>query len=80
MPRCGLCPRRILGVFAVTVLEGSADDAQAWRRGLVPLCPICHRLLADAGADGRSFKATGERWHLGHGVERFESKGAPRPR
>ena len=77
MLRCGLCPRRILDVFTVTVLEGPADDEQSWRRGLAPLCPICHRLLAVAGANGRTLKGTGQRWFLGHTVGRIQSPGAP---
>ena len=77
MLRCGLCPRRILSVFAVTILEGPADDEQSWRRGLVPLCSMCHRLLADAGEDGRKLKGKGQRWFLGHTFGLFESPGAP---
>jgi len=58
-------------------LEGPEGDEQSWRRGLAPLCPICHRLLADAGEDGRTLKGTRQRWFLGHTVGRIESPGAP---
>ena len=78
MLRCAFCPRRAAGVFTVTVLESLAGDDQSWRRGLAPLCPLCHRLLADAGEDGRTLKGTRQRWFLGHTVGRFESPGAPR--
>ena len=77
MLRCGLCPRRISGVYTVTVLEGPEGDEQFWRRGLVPLCPRCHGLLAAAGKDGRKLKGKGQRWFLGHTVGLFESPGAP---
>ena len=77
MPRCGLCPRRVLGIFSVTVLEGPEEDAESWRRGLTPLCSRCHGLLADAGKDGRKLKGKGQRWFLGHTVGLFESPGAP---
>jgi len=75
--RCGLCPRRILDVFAVTVLEGPQGDEQSWRRGLAPLCPLCHRLLTVAGANGRTLKVKEQRWFLGHTVGRFEAPGTP---
>ena len=77
MLRCALCPRRVLGVFSVTVLEGPEEDAASWRRGLAPLCATCHGLLASAGEDGRRLKGTGEWWFLGHTIGLFESPGAP---
>jgi hypothetical protein len=36
---------------------------------------ICvHIAPAEMGPEGRNLKATGERWWLGHGVGRFESR------
>jgi hypothetical protein len=46
---------------------------------VLPLCARCHRALAEAGAEGRKVKATGERWWPRHGVERLESPGEPSP-
>jgi len=47
-------------------------------RGLAALCPVCHRLLAGAGEEGRRLKGTEQRWFLSHTVGLFESPGAPR--
>ncbi|NIM52513.1 MAG: hypothetical protein GTO22_25250 [Gemmatimonadales bacterium] len=63
--------------FALTGLDSDPDDTAAWRREVLPLCPRCHRALAKAAREGRKLRGTGERWYLGHGVGRFESRGVP---
>ena len=78
MPACHFCDRVPGVMFALTVCRGDPQRTRSWRRLVLPLCPRCHRLLAVAGAEGRKLKTSGERWWLGHGVGRFESKGAPR--
>jgi hypothetical protein len=76
---CAFCGRSPAPEFALTALKGDPESSASWRREVLPLCGRCHRALAEAGAEGRKVKATGERWWLGHGVGRFESRGAPRP-
>ncbi len=62
MIRCAFCPRRAAGVFAATVLEGSREDEDSWRRGLAPMCKQYQRMLGKAGREGRPLKGAGGRW------------------
>ncbi len=71
-------PGRDLRPF--TVQNGEPHESASWRRELLPVCPRCHKALAEVGREGRVLKATGERWHLGHTVGIFESRRAPKPR
>ena len=77
MPACAFCGRSPTGDYALTACAGDAREAASWRREVLPVCPRCHKMLRDAGDAGRRFKATGERWWLGHGVGRFSSPGGP---
>jgi hypothetical protein len=77
MALCTFCGRAPAVNFALTVLNDDPSHAASWRRELLCVCPRCHRALAEVGTVGRKVKATGERWWLGHGVGRFESRGAP---
>ena len=78
MAHCTFCDRSPAAPFALTALDGDSKEMSSWRREVLPVCPRCHRALAVAGPDGRKVKTTGERWWLGHGVGRFESRGAPK--
>ena len=63
--------------FALTVQNGNPRKTTSWCREVLPVCPRCHRALADIGREGRVLKDTGERWYLGHTVGRhFDSPGA----
>ena len=75
---CAFCRRPNVGTYAVTSLRGDPGDASAWGRGTLALCQRCHDALQQAGDAGRVLKGTQQRWFLGHGVGKFESKGAPR--
>jgi hypothetical protein len=44
-----------------TVCKGDPELIDSWRREIAPVCLRCHRLLLDAGADGRLVKRTGRR-------------------
>ena len=78
MALCTFCGRAPAVNFALTVLNGDPSHAASWRSEVLPVCPCCHRALAEAVAEGRKVRQRGERWCLGHGVGRFESRGAPR--
>jgi hypothetical protein len=75
---CAFCRRTPAGTYAVTALRGDPDDPAAWGRGTLPVCPRCHAALKQGAAEGRELKGKNERWFLGHGVGRIESKGALR--
>ncbi len=79
MSPCILCGRSPAATFALTVQNGEPHESASWRRELLPICPRCHKALAEVGREGRVLKATGERWHLGHTVGIFESRRAPSP-
>jgi len=46
--------------FALTVLNGDPSHAASWRREVLPVCPRCHRALAEAVAEGRKVRSNGE--------------------
>ena len=71
MPSCSFCPRPSVGNYALT---GRSGDS--WQRVIAPLCRRCGYALDRT--KGRTLKATGERWYLGHGVGSFEAKGMRR--
>ncbi len=77
---CFFCTRTADPKFALTSLKGDTHKAGSWRREVLPVCPRCHRALADVGREGRVLKATSERWHMGHTVGIFESRRAPKLR
>ncbi len=62
--------------FALTVQNGDPHVTASWRREVLPVCPRCHRLLAQVDREGRVLEATVERWYLGHTVGIFESRAA----
>ncbi len=80
MYACTFCDRSPAPSFAVTRLKGHPKKIGSWRRHVLPLCGRCHKALVEARLEGRKLKGTDERWYAGHGVGRFESKGAPSPR
>jgi len=77
MPACAFCGRNPTADYALTACSGSPEGAAAWRREVPHVCSRCHKALEDAGSAGRRFKATGERWWLGHSVGRLLSPGGP---
>ncbi len=87
MSRCrrwpGLLPDAGSSCLSVIRRNGGSWRGPAalssWSHGLLPVCPRCHRALAEVGREGRVLKATGERWHLGDTVRIFESRRAPSP-
>lgn len=76
MPACHFCGRSPAASFALTVRKGDGNKTSSWRREVLPVCPRCHRALAEAGREGRVRKGSRERWYLGHGVGIFESQAA----
>lgn len=74
---CTFCGRARAVAYAVTVCNGDPELTESWRRDILPVCPRCHTLLTVGGA-GRTVKATGKRWYLGHGIGRFEAVGMMR--
>ena len=68
MGRCVFCDRSPAPTFALTIQNGDPRETTSWRREVLPVCPRCHKALAEVGRTGRVLKATGERWWLGHGI------------
>jgi hypothetical protein len=78
MGDCAFCGRSPAPDFTVTACASDPQDGSShWRREVLPVCPRCHRALAQAGPEGRTLKTTGERWWLGHGYGQIKSEGAP---
>jgi hypothetical protein len=73
------CDRTPAASSALTARSRDLKKMASRRREVLPVCRRCHRLLAKAGDEGRRVKMTGERWWLGHGVGRFQSRGPPKP-
>lgn len=68
MIACTFCGRSPTTDHALTRCSGNPDNAASWRREVLPVCAHCYKALEDAGSAGRRFKATNERWWLGHTV------------
>ncbi len=51
MGRCVFCDRSPVPTFALTIQNGDPHKTSSWRREVLPVCPRCHRALADVGLE-----------------------------
>lgn len=68
MALCTFCGRAPAVNFALSVLNDDPSHGASWRREVLPVCPRCHRALAEARPESGKLKATTEHWWLGHGL------------